>query len=103
LASEFGEFKVEAFGSTANGLCLEGIPDIDISISFYNNPYVEKEKVLRLISKSIKSGLAGLLPEGDLAYKEVVKTMTPLIKYIDKSTDLHVDIVVNGILGVKNS
>lgn len=47
--------------------------------------------------------MAGKLPDGDIAYKEVVKTMTPLIKFIDKSTDLHVDIVVNGILGVKNS
>lgn len=29
--------------------------------------------------------------------------MVPLIKIIDKDTNLHVDIVVNGLLGVKNS
>lgn len=102
IKDQFGGFEVNIFGSTANGLCLEGSPDIDISINF-DDPYVNKNIILRLISKWIKEEMSLVQTDGEVAYKEVVKTMVPLIKIIDKETNLDVDIVVNGLLGVKNS
>ena len=43
------------------------------------------------------------MPDGEKAYKEVVKTNVPLIKYVDSETKMNVDLIVNGLLGVKNS
>jgi DNA polymerase sigma len=55
------------------------------------------------VGEKIKEELAWTMEDGELAYKEIVSTNVPLIKYIDKETRLNCDVIINGVLGVKNS
>ena len=74
-----------------------------MTIIFPKNPFIDKENVLWQIRDQIWAELADDLPDGEKAYKEVVKTNVPLIKYVDTETKMNVDLIVNGLLGVKNS
>lgn len=53
---KFGEFIVEPFGSSVNGIYMHNKKDksdLDISINFYYNPAVNKEEVLQTILPAI--------------------------------------------------
>jgi DNA polymerase sigma len=87
---------VTPFGSSVNGFSLSTSSDVDMSINFLKNPFIDKEQILRLLREKIKTTLSDTINEDEVAYKEVVKTNVPLIKYIDKETKMSVDLIING-------
>ena len=70
--------------------------DLDLSINFYSNPTVNKEKVLNSIIPAID-----IVSNGK--YNLIFEWKTPIIKYTDSETLVEWDLWVNGILGVYNS
>ena len=95
----FGEFIIEPFGSSVNGFYMHGkneLSDLDISINFYYNPAVNKEKVLQTILPAIDG-----VSKGEFIL--IFESKVPLIKYTDSVTKEEWDLWVNGILGVMNS
>ena len=99
VTTEFGDFVIEAFGSSVNGFYMHDKSkhsDLDLSISFYSNPTVNKEMVLHTILPAVRE----VSKENFSLFFE---WKVPIIKYTDWETLEEWDLWVNGILGVFNS
>ena len=95
----FGEFIIEPFGSSVNGFYMHGKvehSDLDLSMNFYYNPAVNKQKVLQTILPAID-----IISKGKFTL--IFESKVPLIKYVDFVTKEEWDLCVNGTLGVMNS
>ena len=82
VLEKFGEFIIEPFGSSVNGIYMHNKKDksdLDISINFYYNPAVNKEEVLQIILPAIHY-------VSNKNFKLVLDSKVPIAKYIDSVT-----------------
>lgn len=96
---KFGQFVVEPFGSSVNGIYMHSQKqrsDLDMSINFYYNPALDKKEVLQAI-----------LPAIDAVSKKnfdlILLSKVPIANYTDHVTGEECDLIINGNLGVMNS